>query len=115
MKGPLAVKPEIYKQRQVIVINSTTELTTVVPLSTVAPKTPTKIHHKIAAGTYPFLDPRDDNWVKGDLITTVSNQRLDRPYVAGRRETVKISPEDLKEVRKVVLHALAMSTLVSNL
>lgn len=115
MRGPLAVKPEIFKLRQVIVINAASELTTVVPLSTVAPRTPSKIHFKIEAGKYAFLDATDDSWVKGDLITTVSNQRLDRPFVAGRRETVKITPDDLKDVRKVILHALAMSSLVINL
>lgn len=115
MTGPLAVNPEIYKERQVIVINSSSGLTTVVPLSTVAPKSPMKIHYRINAGTYSFLDQNDDSWVKADLISTVSNQRLDRPFVAGRRTTVNISKEDLRCVRKAVLHALAMSQLAMTL
>jgi uncharacterized protein YifN (PemK superfamily) len=105
MFGPLAVKPEIYKERQVIVINSSNGLTTVVPLSTVAPRSLMKIHFKITAGSYDFLSHAEDSWVKADLISTVSNQRLDRPYLAGKRQTVSIS--------KTVLHALAMSQLAS--
>ncbi|POO56302.1 type II toxin-antitoxin system PemK/MazF family toxin [Agrobacterium rosae] len=113
MVGPLAVKPEIYKERQVIVINSSNGLTTVVPLSTVAPRSPLKIHFKITAGLYDFLSHAEDSWVKADLISTVSNQRLDRPYLAGKRQTVSISKSDFREVRKTVLHALAMSQLAS--
>jgi uncharacterized protein YifN (PemK superfamily) len=115
MTGPLAVKPEIYKQRQTVVINASSGLTTVVPLSTVAPRSPMKIHYRIAAGFYGFLDQNDDSWVKADLITTVSNQRLDRPFVAGQRKTVSVSKYHMLEIRKTVLHALAMSALVSTL
>lgn len=115
MTGPLAVKPEIFKERQAVVINSSMGLTTVVPLSTVPPRSPMKIHYRIPAGSYDFLDQNDDSWVKADLIATVSNQRLDRPFVAGQRTTVSISKDDLREIRKTVLHALAMSGLTTHL
>ena len=113
MIGPLAVKPEIFKERHVIVINSSLGLTTVVPLSTVSPRSPMKIHVKIPATSYAFLDQTVDSWVKADLIGTVSNQRLDRPYIAGKRQTVSISKDDLRRVRQAVLHALAMSHLAA--
>ncbi len=50
----------------------------------------------------------DDSWAKSDLITTVSNARVDRVLVAGRRATVIMDAEDLKSVRETVLHALQL-------
>ena len=37
MRGPLAVLPEIYKERHAIVVTTTSGLTTMVPFSTKAP------------------------------------------------------------------------------
>jgi uncharacterized protein YifN (PemK superfamily) len=115
MKGPLGVLPEIYKERHAIVISTTNGLTTVVPFSTSAPKTPQNFHYKINAGSYPGMSTTEDCWVKSDLITTVSNARIDRPLSAGRRTTVILNASDLKAVRKTVLHALRMGTLTSHL
>jgi uncharacterized protein YifN (PemK superfamily) len=111
MRGPLAVKPEIWKDRHVVVLSSSFETTTVVPFSTKAPRSPTKVHHCIPAGTYAFMDQHEDSWLKGDLITTVSNSRLDRPFVGNRRTVVSLSKDDLRAVRKAVLNALRLGVL----
>jgi uncharacterized protein YifN (PemK superfamily) len=115
MVGPLGVLPEMYKERHGIVIATTRGLTTVVPLSTSVPKTLHNFHHRIAAGKYPGMSRTDDSWTKSDLVTTVSNARVDRPFVAGRRSTIIIDAADLKAVRVTVLHALQMGRLTSGL
>ncbi len=115
MVGPLGVLPEMYKERHGIVIATTNGLTTVVPLSTSVPKTPQNFHHRIAAGKYPGMSTTDDSWTKSDLITTVSNARIDRPFVAGRRTTVILDAADLKAIRATVLHGLQMGRLTSAL
>ncbi len=115
MVGPLGVLPEMYKERHGIVISTTNGLTTIVPLSTAVPKTPQNFHYRIVAGKYPGMSTTDDSWTKSDLITTVSNARVDRPFVAGRRTTVILEAADLKAVRATVLHALQMGRLTSHL
>jgi uncharacterized protein YifN (PemK superfamily) len=115
MVGPLGVLPEMYKERHGIVIATTSGLTTVVPLSTSVPRTPQNFHYRIVAGKYPGMSTTDDSWIKSDLITTVSNARIDRPFVAGRRTTVILDAADLKAVRATVLHALQMGRLTSAL
>jgi uncharacterized protein YifN (PemK superfamily) len=57
----------------------------------------------------------DDSWTKSDLLTTVSNNRVDRVSVAGRRTTVIVDPADLKAVRGTVLHALQLGRLTAGL
>lgn len=111
MVGPLAVKPELWKERPAVVLGSSFDVTTVVPLSTIAPRSPMKTHHCIPAGTYQFLDHHEDSWVKGDLVTTVSNERLDRPFVGSRRSIVHLSKEDFKAVRVVALNGLGLGKL----
>lgn len=115
MKGPLGVAPEMYKVRHAVVVSGSRGLTMVVPFSTVAPKTPQKYHYCIPAGTYPFFDPHEDNWAKSDMLTTVSNDRLDRPYVGGAFATVRLSPDDFKRICETVLHALGLSRLTTAL
>jgi len=115
MVGPLGVLPEMYKERHAIVISTTGGLTTIVPLSTSAPRRPQNFHHRIAAGKYQGMSATDDSWTKSDLITTVSNARVDRPFVAGWRTTVIIDFADLQAVRVSVLHATQMGRLTSYL
>lgn len=115
MRGPLAVKPEIWKERHVVVLSSSMGVTTVVPFSTVAPRSPMRIHYRIPAGTYQFMDQQDDSWLKGDLITTVSNDRLDRPFVGNKRSIVFLSKADLRAVREAVLNGLALGKLIPHL
>jgi uncharacterized protein YifN (PemK superfamily) len=53
----------------------------------------------------------DDSWTKSDLLTTVSNGRVDRVLVAGRRATAILDAADLKAVRATVVHALQLGRL----
>jgi uncharacterized protein YifN (PemK superfamily) len=115
MVGPLGVPPEMHKARHCIVISTTTGLTTIVPLSTKAPTHRRAFHHRIPAGKYPSMSVVDDSWTKSDLLTTVSNNRVDRVLVAGRRTTVIVDPADLKAVRGTVLHALQLGRLTAGL
>jgi uncharacterized protein YifN (PemK superfamily) len=111
MIGPLGVLPEMYKERHCIVVSTTTGLTTIVPLSTKAPPHQRAYHFRIPAGKYPGMSTVDDSWTKSDLIATVSNSRVDRVLVAGRRATVILDAADLKAVRATVLHALQLGRL----
>lgn len=115
MVGPLAVKPEIWKERHSVVISARFGMTIVVPFSTSKPSKKEKFHHYIAAGKYPFLSAHEDNWVKCDLIEAVSNSRLDRPYLAGRRSIVNLDAADFKDVREALLHAVALGRLTDHL
>ena len=110
--GPLAVKPEIWKERHVVVINASFGVTTVVPFSTVAPRSPMRSHFCIPAGKYQFMDQHDDSWLKGDLVTTVSNDRLDRPFVGNRRTIVSLSKDDFKACLEAMLNGLRLGKLV---
>jgi uncharacterized protein YifN (PemK superfamily) len=113
--GPLGVRPEIYKLRPCVVVAATNGLTTVVPLSTKAPPVVKAFHYCIPAGKYPGLSSVENSWTKADLLTTVSNQRVDRVIVAGRRQTVHIDAADLKAVRAAALNALELGRLVTAL
>ena len=111
MTGPLAVLPEMYKERHGIVVSTTTGLTTIVPLSTKAPSRLRAFHFRIPAGKYPGTSTVEDSWTKSDLLTTVSNGRVDRVLVAGRRTTVILDAADLHAVRGTILHALQLGRL----
>ena len=115
MRGPLGVAPEMFKKRHAVVIGAGRGLTTVVPFSTAAPKSPQKYHHSIPAGKYPFFDPDEENWAKTDMLGTVSNQRLDRPFVAGVRATVRLDGPDLFRIRETILHWIGLSKLTPHL
>lgn len=115
MRGPLAVLPEMYKERHAIVVTTTNGLTTVIPFSTKAPPVVRGFHFRIAAGKYPSMSLTEDSWTKSDLLTTVSNARVDRPLVAGRRTLVILDTADLKAVRATVLHALQLGRLTNHL
>lgn len=113
--GPLAIKPEIWKLRHAVVLKARFGIAIVVPISTSVPKNGDPCSFLIPAGKYPFLSAHEDSWVKAELIENASNLRLDRPFLAGRRSIVHLSPEDLKGVRQAVLHALALSSLTGHL
>jgi uncharacterized protein YifN (PemK superfamily) len=115
MVGPLAVKPEVWKLRHSVVVNARFGLATVIPLSTSPPRGAAKSNLLIPAGKYPFLSAHEDSWAKAELIQTVSNERLDRPYLGGRRSIVNLDAADLKGVREAILHALALGFLTGHL
>jgi uncharacterized protein YifN (PemK superfamily) len=115
MRGPLAVKPEIWKFRQAVVVSSFGRLAIVVPFSTSQPNTAKNYHVHIAAGTYPFLTTASDSWLKADLIETVSHDRLDRCQVAGKYQRVRLTPAHLMALRAACLHSMGLGRLVQHI
>jgi mRNA interferase MazF len=105
--------PEMVKKRPVVVMSPSSRkrrTCIVVPASTVAP-----IHHMslavaLDAARYPFLDR--STWLKCDMITTVSHERLflfrDRHgrQLDSRRTVVRA--EDLDEIRSRIARAIAL-------
>jgi mRNA-degrading endonuclease toxin of MazEF toxin-antitoxin module len=61
MTGPLAVKPEIWKNRHAVVITARFGIATVVPISTSVPKKVEPCHVLLEAGRYPFLSAEEDS------------------------------------------------------
>lgn len=115
MKGPLAVKPEIWKLRQAAVLSNFGKLAIVVPFSTSTPKSALNFHVRIPAGTYPYLTMGSDSWLKADLIETVSHDRLDRCRVGGQYQRVRLNAMHLKALRAACLHALQLGRLTQHL
>lgn len=115
MRGPLSVKPEIWKFRQVAIVSSFGRLAIVVPFSTSRPKIARNYHVHIVAGSYPFLTTANDSWLKADLVTTVSHDRLDRCQVAGRYQRVNLTSAHLKALRAACLHGIGLGRLVQHL
>ncbi len=111
-------KPEIVKKRPVVVVSPRRrdgqKLCTVVPLSTATPQKIEKYHVQLnisPALPRPFDSPTC--WVKGDLLYTVSHERLDRPHVKnpyGPRTYPRrcVTPEDLEKIRECLLHGLGL-------
>ena len=112
-------QPEMVKRRPVIaispIIDNRPGLCTVVALSTTEPSLIKPYHYKM------FIDPvlprpydSPFQWVKGDMIYSLSFQRLTLPFTKkdgkGKRVYEKrvISKEDLKIVQNCVLHGLGL-------
>ncbi|QGT77928.1 type II toxin-antitoxin system PemK/MazF family toxin [Guyparkeria halophila] len=106
-------KPEMIKRRPVVVVSprfrSRSGLCTIVPLSTTKPLNRMPYHHVLHLDP-PLPPPFDSvvNWVKADLLATVSFERLKMPFDGkdeeGRRRLVKrcVSTEDLDEIRECI-------------
>jgi uncharacterized protein YifN (PemK superfamily) len=115
------VEPEIVKRRPALVISPRSRhgarLSTVVPLSTTAPHKPEKWHFLLDLNPTlppPFNAPQC--WVKGDMVYTVSHDRLDLPHqkdACGKREYVKrvISAKDLMTIRACIIYGLGVERL----
>lgn len=119
-------EPEMVKNRPVIVIKSSRygpKLATVVCLSTAEPK-PTLPHHmKIDNHHLPQVEffQGKETWLKGDMIYTVSCERLDMIKLGrgenGKRRYFdqKLSREYMKHVYSCVLHGINLGTLSQHL
>lgn len=117
------ILPEMVKPRLCVVISprrrSGAALCTVVPLSCTAPDPKENFHHLLKIDPPlppPFCEP--EAWVKGDMLYTVSYERLDRPHKknsGGKREYITrvISVADLRKVRKCIVQGLGMNLTVS--
>jgi uncharacterized protein YifN (PemK superfamily) len=110
------ILPEIVKRRPVIVVTPRLpyrdKLYTVVPLSLTPPDHPQPYQVRLSKNYNPAEDPTLPCWAKCDLITNVSQKRLDRFRVGPRRyHTPRISAEDLAAVRNGMLAALGFPGL----
>lgn len=118
--------PEMVKRRPAVVISPRLRnrrgLCSVVPLSTTDPWPPMPFHYRLAVAP-PLPAPYDEphHWVKGDMIATVSFDRLFLPCggkdASGKRlyDVRVIDDADLREIRACVLHGLGLSALTGHL
>ena len=121
------IEPEMTKRRPAIVVSPDLKhrdrLCTVVPLSTTPPDIEQPYHCKLIFDE--LLPPPYDSaiqWVKGDMLATVSFDRLFLPRLKikddkGKRQyVIKILTDiELKSVRECILHALSLSSLTKHL
>jgi mRNA interferase MazF len=114
------IEPEMIKRRPAIIISPKfrhrDDLCTIVPLSTTEPNRIMPYHYKLTLDE-PLPAPHNSkfHWVKGDMLSTVSFDRLSLPYKSkgsnGKRNYIVkiIEDNDLRKIRECVLHALALS------
>ena len=120
------IAPEMVKRRPAIVVSPKfrrrADLCTIVPFSTKEPTPLMPYHYRLQLDTplpHPYASPTQ--WVKGDMLCTVSFNRLSLPYVRkgeyGKRiyEVRVIEGTDFIEIKKCVLNALGMTGLISHL
>ena len=111
-------EPEMVKIRPVIVISprhrAGTRLCTIVPLST-TPPIPQKEYHYLLELERKLPKPFDNSycWVKGDMINTVSLDRLNLircGKTQGKRNyyRARIQGEQLKQVQNAIKNALGL-------
>lgn len=120
------IEPEMVKRRLAVVISPRhrrgTGLCTIVPLSTTEPRIVCSYHCKLIFDE-PLPEPYNSTiqWVKADMLATVSFERLFIPSDGreenGRRKYVikVLNGADLRNIRKCVLSALALSHLNAHL
>lgn len=108
------VPPEIVKPRPVIVVSKTEthgphrRLCTVVALSTTPPSPELAWHYRLKQNPNPG-NAKTPVWVKGDMIYTVSFNRLDKPHTKSHRkgriyQNIRIEKDELD----VILNGLAI-------
>ncbi|BDU77566.1 type II toxin-antitoxin system PemK/MazF family toxin [Mesoterricola sediminis] len=112
------IAPEMVKPRPAIVVSPKfrrrEKLCTIVPLSTTDPRKVEPYHHLLTLDPplpYPFDSPTC--WVKGDLLYTVSYERLDLPHKRepySRRTFITriIGEDDLEKIRICIQHGLGI-------
>lgn len=113
------VEPEMIKRRPAIVISprfrNRSNLCTVVPLSTTPPKPIEKYNYKLCLDE-PLPAPYDApiQWIKADMIYTVSFARLSLPFSgkdpSGKRiyDIRVITPEELKAIQECLLYGIGL-------
>jgi len=107
--------PEMVKVRPVVILSPrrrSSQLVTVVPLSSVSPTPPEPWHHQLAESVYP--PARSPMWAKCDMVLTVALTRLDRVRgkdAIGRRVyfTPQLSVAEMTAIRTGVKAALGLS------
>lgn len=120
------ILPEMQKKRPVIVlckqIHSRPNLCTVVPLSTTAPTTMMPYHVKLFTSP-PLPEPYNSpfHWVKADMVSAVSFERLSLPFMgkdsSGKRiyDIRVLTKTELRSVQQAVLNGLGLSDLTFHL
>lgn len=120
------VTPEMVKRRPAVVISPRLRrregLCTIVPLSTTPPDPMAPYHTKLHVAP-PLPKPYDAkfHWVKGDMLYTVSLDRLNLPFegkdASGKRkyDARVIDAADLLKIQECVLHALGLTRLTDYL
>ena len=120
------IAPEMIKRRPAIIVSPRLRgrngLCTIVPLSTTAPKPIMPYHHRICIDP-PLPAPYNSSvqWVKGDMFSTVSFDRLFLPR-RGKDDSGKriydvriIDDIDFIKIKECILHALGMTKLTDYL
>ena len=116
--------PEMTKRRPALVVSPKfrcrDRLCTIVPFSTTPPRPVELYHYKLTMD--PVLpDPYSSGtqWVKADMLYTMSLDRLSFPF-CGKDENGKriydvriISGPDLIEIQKCLLHGIGLSALTT--
>ena len=119
-------KPEMVKRNRPVVVVSRPNahrngLVTVVALSSVAPRPILPHHHKLPRGVMPNIAAfqRTETWVKGDMIYTLSYQRLSlirlsslrSPKSKPRYYKKKLPEDQMRAVNKCILSGLGLGRL----
>lgn len=110
------ISPEMRKSRQVAVVSVLSNnqrhglapgTATVIPFTTVVPKTPGADDLFIPAGTYWSLTK--DSWARCKMVTTVSHARLDLILRNNRRHPTEfLSEKHLQELAQGLAFALGL-------
>ena len=106
-------EPEMHKVRPVVVLSPRlpyrSEIVTLVPLSTTAPKHALPFCVQLSKNYHPHEDDGLSCWAKCDMVLNLSKARLDS-FKTGRRQyfTPELTDDDLKAVRIGVLHGLGL-------
>jgi mRNA interferase MazF len=121
------VPPEMVKRRPVIVVSpkiaARPNLCTIVPLSTEPPRKQMPYHVELPDIRPPLPAPWDKgpNWVKGDMIYSVSFERLDLIRMGKTADGTRLyryallDTAQLRAVRACVLNALGLGGLTKHL
>ena len=120
------IEPEMVKRRPVIIVSprfrNRDRLCTIVPCSTVEPNQKMDYHYRLEL-EIPLPEPYNSSfqWIKGDMVTTVSLDRLSLPFRGkdnnGKRIYDKriVDDLDLKKIQICILNALNFSHLTNHL
>lgn len=105
------------KKRPVVVVSPRlpyrSEIVTVVPLSTTAPRHQLPFVVKLSKNYHPSEPDETDVWAKCDMITNLSLVRLTAFRVGRRRYTYPtVIKEDMQLVKEGILHGIGMGDLI---
>lgn len=110
--------PEMVKVRPVIVVSRkdshSRRLCTVVPISTTPPQNPMPWHIPLPHVRVPSFPHTTEQWAKCDMLSTVSFDRLCKPYRSTMRSGrqfigVFLHDEDLVAVRAAITSYLTLA------